>query len=117
MFDRKKVGENLISLLNELKDKQVIVEGKRDREVLYLLNFKKIITINKGIYETIQKLDEKEVLILTDFDSEGRKIARKLNLFLQSYGFKVDRESRRKIGLLFSRLRIKKIEEIRGVLK
>lgn len=117
MFDRKKIGEKLLSLLNEIKDKQVIVEGKRDRKVLYSLHFKKIITINEGIYETIDKLDIKEVIILTDFDSEGRKIAKKLNLFLQSNGFKIDRESRRKIGLLFSRLRIRKIEEIRGVLK
>jgi 5S rRNA maturation endonuclease (ribonuclease M5) len=54
---------------------------------------------------------------LTDFDSEGKQIAKKFNLFLQSHGFKIDRESRRKIGLLFSRLGIRKIEEIRGVLK
>jgi 5S rRNA maturation endonuclease (ribonuclease M5) len=117
MNERKEIGEKLLSLLKELDDKQVIVEGKRDKKVLYSLNFKKIITIDKGIYETIEMLDKEEVLILTDFDSEGRKIAKKLNLFLQSHGFKIDRESRRKIGLLFSRLRIRKIEELRGVIK
>ena len=117
MNERKRVGEELISLLIEINDKQVIVEGKRDKKALYLLHFKRIITIKKDIYETVDQLEEKEVLILTDFDSEGKQIAVKLNLFLQSLDFKVDHETRRKIELLFSRLQIKKIEELRGVLK
>ena len=111
----REVGE-LIELLTENKDMQVIVEGKRDKKVLCLLNFTKIITIEKGIYETTENLKEKEVLILTDFDSEGKQIAKKLNLFLQHLGYKVDKETRRKIGLMFTKLRIKKIEELRGVL-
>ncbi|MEM5872330.1 MAG: hypothetical protein QXD55_00495, partial [Candidatus Aenigmatarchaeota archaeon] len=90
--------------------------GKRDKKVLCSLNFTKIVTINKGIYETIENLEEKEVLILTDFDSEGKKIAKKLNVILQHLGYKVDKETRRKIGLMFSKLKIKKIEELRGVL-
>ncbi|MEM5778005.1 MAG: hypothetical protein QXD43_02260 [Candidatus Aenigmatarchaeota archaeon] len=108
--------EDLLKILNENKGKQVIVEGKRDKKVLCSLNFTKIVTINKGIYETIENLEEKEVLILTDFDSEGKKIAKKLNVILQHLGYKVDKETRRKIGLMFSKLKIKKIEELRGVL-
>lgn len=113
---RKEIGEDLLSLLEKLREKQVIVEGKRDKKVLYSLGLKKITTINKGIYETAEKVKDKEVLILTDFDKEGKQIAKKLNLFLLSLGCKVDKESRRKIGLMFAKLRIKKIEELRGVL-
>ena len=113
----QEVEEELLKILKENKEKQVIVEGKRDKNVLCLLGFKKILTINKGIYETTEKLEEKQVLILTDFDPEGKKIASKLNQILQSLGYKVDRETRRKIGFMLTRLKIRKIEELRGVLK
>ena len=108
--------EELIDLLKENKEKQVIVEGKRDKEALCLLGFKKTITLEKGIYETSEKVNEKEVLILTDFDSEGRKIAKKLNIILQHLGYKIDISTRRKIGLMFTKLKIRKIEELRSVL-
>jgi len=116
-MNNQEVEEELLKLLKENKDKQVIVEGKRDKKVLCLLGFKKILTLNKGIYETTEKLKEKQVLILTDFDPEGKKIAKELNRILQSLGYKVDRETRRKIGFMFTRLKIRKIEELRSVLK
>lgn len=115
MYNRKETKEELFKILEQVKDKDVIVEGKRDKEVLCSLGFKKILTINKGLYETAEKIKENEVLILTDFDKEGREIAKKLNLFLQSLGYKVDKENRRKIGLMFTRLRIKKIEELKSL--
>ena len=108
--------EDLFKILERNKDKLTIVEGKKDKKVLCSLSFTKVVTINKGLYETVEDLKEKEVLLLTDFDSEGKQIAKKLNTFLQHLGYKVDRETRRKIGLLFTKLRIKKIEELRGVL-
>ena len=108
--------EDLFKILEKNKDKLTIVEGKRDKKVLCLLNFTNVVTINKGLYETVEELKEKEILLLTDFDPEGKIIAKKLNIFLQHLGYKADKETRRKIGLLFARLRIKKIEELRGVL-
>jgi len=114
-MNNQEIEEELLKTLKENKEKQVIVEGKRDKNILCLLGFKKILTLNKGIYETTEKLKEKEVLILTDFDNEGRQIARKLNSILQSQGYKVDRKTRRKIGFMFTRLKIRKIEELRGV--
>ena len=108
--------EELLRILEENKDKQVIVEGKRDKKVLCSLNFANVITIKKGLYETAEELKEEEVLLLTDFDSEGRQIAKKLNIFLQHLGYKVDKETRRKVGFMFNRLKIRKIEELRGVL-
>ena len=116
-MNNQEIEEKLFKLLEDIKDKQVIVEGKRDREALCLFGFTKIITINQGLYETAEQIKGKEIVVLTDFDPEGKKIAKKLNLFLQSLGFKVDRETRRKIGFMFARLKIKKIEELRGVLK
>ena len=113
----QEIEEELLKLLEENKEKQVIVEGKKDKKVLCLLGFKKIFTLNKGIYEVTEKLKEKQVLILTDFDPEGKRIAGKLNQILQSLDYKIDRETRRKIGFMFTRLKIRKVEELRGVLK
>ena len=112
---RKEAEEELLNLLDKIKEGQVIVEGKRDKKALCLLGFNNVLTINKGIYETAEKTKD-SVIVLTDYDSEGRKIAKKLNLVLQSLGRSVDRETRRKIGLLFTKLEIRKIEELRGVL-
>jgi len=112
----REVEEELIELLKENRERQVIVEGKRDKEALCLLGFKKILTLNEGIYETTEKIKEKEVLILTDFDSEGREIAKKLNTILQHLGYKIDISTRRRIGLMFTKLKIIKIEELRSVL-
>lgn len=108
--------EELLEILEENKDKQVIVEGKRDKKVLCSLNFINVITIKKGLFETAEELKGNEVLLLTDFDSEGKQIAKKLNLFLQHLGYNVDKETRRKISFMFTKLKIRKIEELRGVL-
>ena len=105
-----------MEILQENTEKQVIVEGKRDKDVLCSLGFKKILTISKGIYETTEQLKEKKVVILTDFDSEGRQIAKKLNRILQPLGYSVDITTRRKVGLMLKKLKIKQIEQLRGVL-
>ena len=100
--------EDLSKILEKNKDKVTIVEGKKDKKALCSLNFTNVVTINKGLYETVEGLKEKEILLLTDYDPEGRQIAKKLNTLLQHLGYKVDKETRRKIGFLFAKLRIKK---------
>jgi len=111
MLDKNEYKEELLKLFNKIKHKTVIVEGKRDKKVLCSFGFTKIITIEKGIYETSEKI-KNEVIILTDFDSEGRKIAKKLNLFLKN---KIKHEIRRKIGLIFTKMKIKTIEELKSL--
>jgi 5S rRNA maturation endonuclease (ribonuclease M5) len=90
--------------------------GKADKQVLCSLGFKKVFTITSGIYETTELLKEKEVLILTDFDSEGTQISKKLNRILQPIGYKVDITTRRKVGIMFRKLKILEIEHLRSVL-
>lgn len=112
MFDNKEVEEELLKLFKKIKDKEVVVEGKRDKEALYSFGFTKIRLLNKSLHEVAEKLEGKEVLILTDFDNEGKQLAKKLNQLLQPF-CKVDMESRRKIGFIFTKLKIKTIEELR----
>jgi 5S rRNA maturation endonuclease (ribonuclease M5) len=108
--------EELLAILQEIKEKQVIVEGKRDRNVLCSLGFSNVLTIRKGIYETTELLREREVVILTDFDSEGMEIAKKLVRILQPIGYTVDIATRRKVGIMLGKLKIKQIEHLRSVL-
>lgn len=108
--------EELVELLQRNAEKHTIVEGKHDKKVLCSLGFNDVLAISGGIYETAEQLKDAEVLVLTDFDAEGKQIAKKLNLFLQHNGAKADMDTRRKVGILFSKLKITKIEELRGVL-
>jgi 5S rRNA maturation endonuclease (ribonuclease M5) len=108
--------EELLAILRENVERQVIVEGKRDKEVLCSLGFKKVLTISNGIYETTELLADRDVLILTDFDREGREIARKLERILQPIGFRVDIVTRKRIGHMLGKLKILEIEHLRSVL-
>jgi len=114
MFDTKKSEEELMKLFQKIKDKTIIVEGKRDKQVLYSFGFTNVHTIDKGLYELSEKFEKKEIIILTDFDKEGKEISKKLSLFLQIRN-KIDRQTRRKVGLLLSKLNIKTIEELKSL--
>ena len=106
----------MLAVLRDNLERQVIVEGKRDKEVLCSLGFKKVLTISNGIYETTEMLKEKDVLILTDFDREGSEIAKKLERFLQPIGYRVDIVTRKKVGIMLRKLKILEIEHLRSVL-
>ena len=92
----------------------VIVEGKKDREALKKFNFDIITIYGSSLYEKSEYIsnffsENREVLILTDFDKEGKKIAKKMNHFLESFGVKVDNKTRSKIKLM---VKSNKIEDI-----
>ncbi|MFQ6020428.1 MAG: toprim domain-containing protein [Candidatus Aenigmatarchaeota archaeon] len=113
---KKEIEEKLLELFKNIKDRPVIVEGKRDKKVLRSFKFTKIFTIEKGLYETSLKLKKfKKIMIFTDFDREGKEINKKLTLFLQSQGCKVDIVSRKKLKTIFAKLRIRTIEELKSL--
>ena len=84
-------NEKLAVITNKLRDNILIVEGKKDKRALYNLGLKNIIAINgktlSNVVDDVNKeLAGKEgssVVILTDFDHEGRKLAAKLRILLQ----------------------------------
>lgn len=109
----KEALEQLLRVLGRIKDKTVIVEGRRDRAALHSLDFKRVVTATRGLWETAEAV-EGGAVILTDFDAEGRRLAARLNLFLRG---RADRATRRRIGLLFAKLKIKTIEELKMIIK
>ncbi len=73
-------------------DKVIIVEGKKDKEALISLGITNIVTINGPLYKFVEDVAEmtNEVVILTDFDKEGRKLYGFLKNNFQRNGVKID---------------------------
>ncbi len=89
--------ENLLDWAEELKlsDKLVIVEGEKDEDALHFLGVKNVRSISrKPLFEFVESVAEKEVVILTDLDSEGRKLYSFLKRELSKRGKIIDNKFR-----------------------
>jgi len=82
--------EEMLALIEKEKDSLVIVEGKKDKKALEALGFSKVIILNKPLYEIVESIKEKRVLLLTDLDKEGKQIYSKLKKDLDKRGIMVD---------------------------
>ena len=91
--------ESFIKTLEEMKSRAVIVEGKKDVKALAGLGLTNIIPLNNTpLAEFANNIAESgihEVIILTDFDKEGRKLEKKLDVLLKSHKVRVNRRLRR----------------------
>jgi len=85
--------ENTIDILNRLKEEEgvIIVEGQKDIESLVNLGIKnKIIAVSQiNIFCVIDSINEKEVIVLTDFDKKGTYLFKRYAKELQSSSKKV----------------------------
>jgi len=98
--------------VDELKKSQklIIVEGKKDKQALEKLGIKNIITLSKKpIFQIIEDISKKnkEVVILTDLDKQGKELFGKLNSGLSYHGVKVDNKFRE---FLFKETKLRQIE-------
>ncbi len=76
--------------IDKVKDKLIIVEGKKDKRALEQLGCKRIITLEKkALFEVVEMVEEKEVIILTDMDAEGKRLYGKLKRMFSKRGVKV----------------------------
>ncbi len=107
--------EKIEKEIRNISDLQIIVEGKKDREVMEKFGFKNILEISgKNFHSLLKKINKEKVVILTDFDEEGEKLAKELSHFLMANGIKVDWNERK---ILRNLLCIRKIEELKFILK
>lgn len=118
--ERRAAWDELISALREIDRfvDMVIVEGRRDVEALKSLGLvKPIFTCSSpgrshpDLVEEIAK-DFRRVVILTDFDEEGRDLNRKLAAMLEQRGLTVAEGYRRAMGKILGELRISTIESL-----
>ena len=106
--------------LEKAKNCLIIVEGKKDKQALENLGFKKIFTIHetgKSIYEKIEQIEaiagKDKICILTDFDKKGKKLYLLLKSELSQRKVRLDNTFR---GVLL-KLNISHIEGIKDLLK
>jgi len=85
--------ENTLDILNRLKEEEavIIVEGQKDIESLVNLGIKnRIVAASRhNIFDVIDDIYEKEVIVLTDFDKKGTYFFKRYVRELQSSGKKV----------------------------
>jgi 5S rRNA maturation endonuclease (ribonuclease M5) len=101
--------EKIVEELGKIRDKTIIVEGIKDKRALELFGFKEIVILKKGIFETCEEISKnaKEVVILTDLDSEGKKLYSVIYENLERNNVKVDNKFRE---FLFRETGLRQIE-------
>ncbi|KYC51556.1 MAG: hypothetical protein AMQ74_01101 [Candidatus Methanofastidiosum methylothiophilum] len=85
--------ENALEIIKKLKDEDgvILVEGQKDIDSLINLGIKnRIVPVSQyNIFDIIDIISEKEVIILTDFDKKGTYLFKRYVKELQSSGKKV----------------------------
>ena len=108
--------DNIKEEISKIKQNNylVIVEGKKDKKALNELGITNVIFLkNKPIFEIIESINGKDIVILTDLDSEGKKLFNKLRHQLQRRGVKLHNKLR---NLLF-KTKLRHIEGLINYLK
>jgi len=109
----KELHDEIIKEISRLKKNNIaiIVEGQNDCSALESFGLRNIYELNKKpIYYVVEQVisREKQCVILTDLDSEGKKLYGKLNKHLSSFGIKIENRLRE---LLFKT----KLRQIEGM--
>ena len=112
MKDPKKELDELLNHLEQIKDRNiiVIVEGKKDVAALEAFGIKRIKPLSKrAIYKVVEEVAEnnKECIILTDLDKEGKRLFSMLNHDLNQHGVRINKKFRE---FLFKNTKLRQIE-------
>jgi 5S rRNA maturation endonuclease (ribonuclease M5) len=121
--NRKKALKELEELLNQVEHyvDVILVEGIRDIESLKNLGYEGQIipTSQRGIsdFDLIDKISQKykNVLILTDFDKKGIELEKHFQKLLEQKNIKVEKNIRRNIGRLTSKIGVYIIESLDNI--
>jgi len=103
--------ELLLEFLDSLEGSTVVVEGRKDLKALTEAGVdpKTVVMLNKGLslLETVEALTgDKQVVLLTDMDGEGKRLRRRLLTMFGQYGIQENKRPRE----LFARLRLSQVE-------
>jgi 5S rRNA maturation endonuclease (ribonuclease M5) len=121
----EEILENLQKALEELKEENaatpVIVEGEKDARSLRNLGLEgEIITVNKGssLFNFCERVSTKHklVVVLTDWDSRGGTLCRRIQEGLAANGAKSNLEYRQRIAVL-CRKDVKDVEGLPNYLR
>jgi 5S rRNA maturation endonuclease (ribonuclease M5) len=96
--------------LREKKDSIIIVEGKKDKEVLKEFGFNNVYTLYELRRDDGVFLNYREAIILTDNDNKGRILYKYVRNLLESDGIIINDVERRKF---FKYFRVREVEDLR----
>jgi 5S rRNA maturation endonuclease (ribonuclease M5) len=101
----------------------ILVEGPRDLEAIRGLGYdgraETLSQIGVQSSDLVNALAENclNVLVLTDFDEEGRALERRLTNMFEKAGVKVEKGMRRRLGRLMGALRAYEVEDLENAMK
>ncbi len=109
--------ERILEFFSGIKDCLLVVEGKRDAKALNTLGLKNILAINGrpliAIVDRVADLRENhkyfDIIVLTDFDREGRHMAARLGKLLRAHKIHPNQRLRSRI----MKFGFNKIEDIK----
>ena len=120
MMSPKERLEKIVKILEELEEASsgtpIVVEGIRDVEALRSLGIEKNVTsLSKGIslFVLCEQLSRSwdEVILLTDWDKKGGRIARKLKDALEANGARAVDDFRARLAILVK----KEVKDVEGL--
>jgi 5S rRNA maturation endonuclease (ribonuclease M5) len=99
--------------VNKEQDSVILVEGSKDKDVLKQLGVKlPIIEISHAkldvLIEQLDMLGIRKLVVLTDLDSKGQQLLRKIKQLASIYGLLVDESYRENL----KKLRIEEVEDL-----
>ncbi len=103
----------VISFLYRLREKRgliIIVEGKKDKEILKEFGLNNVYTIYELKKDDRIFLNYREAIILTDNDNKGRMLYKYIRNLLESDGIIVNDIERKKF---FKYFRVREVEDLR----
>lgn len=104
------MDEEIYEALKNVRGKYILVEGKKDKKALEVLGCTRVFTLEgKTLYEAVESVKEKEIVLLTDLDSEGKKLYSQLKKMLAQRGVVIDDRLR----LILFRQKVSHIEGLR----
>ena len=87
MTEYEDFSEWLEKLKNE--NKPIIVEGESDKEALEKLGIPNVISLSrKNLDEFVEHLNDKEVILLMDYDFQGKKLTKEISKLLEIHHIK-----------------------------
>jgi len=85
------MDEEILEAIHKVRSKVILVEGKKDKKALEALGCTRISTLeNKALFEVVEAVKEKEIVLLTDLDSEGKKLYSQLKKMFSQRGVVID---------------------------
>jgi 5S rRNA maturation endonuclease (ribonuclease M5) len=115
----EKIQQILEQLAEEAKDgKPVVVEGLKDEQALKSLGIiGKIVFVKKGlktiidVVSEVESMNSKEVILMLDFDKEGKELTEKLKNYMERAGIRVNTH----YWLKLSSLTGKEVKDVEGL--